>query len=383
VKIKYKAANGTGETRHMSQTSRLLRASAVASTAIVAAVALVACSKKHDATQSAARVDSTEITVHQINYRLQRERVRSDQMDAASRKVLEQLIDEQLVVEKAEKNKLDKQPDAEQALAAARRDVLAHAYIEQVGQSVPPPAEDTLHRYFDDNPALFADRRIYTLHEFLARVPAEQIPALQALIDSGKPAADAVAWMNAQNVVFREQQGAHPAEQVPLGSLKQLSTLAEGHGMLASAGNQVHITYVVSSEPQPVTFERAKGAIAQYLTVEARRKATEGNLAALRGSAKIQYAAEYQALAASQPTDITTKDIAATAPVQAPAGQRVSLPTSAAAGEQVTLPTAGSGVQVTLPNAMAPGVRVSLPDAPASRVEVRLPPQGGSDGGKK
>ena len=383
MKINDEAVDGLEEARHMTPMSRVPRVAALAGTVIAVAVMLAACSKKHDATQSAARVDGTEITVHQINYRLQRERVRSDQMDVASRKVLEQLIDEQLVVEKAEKNKLDKQPDTEQALAAARRDVLARAYIEQVGQGVPPPTEDVMHRYFDDNPALFSNRRVYTLHEFLARMPAEQIPTLQALVDSGKPAADVVAWMNAQNIAFREQQGAHPAEQVPLGSLKQLSALADGHGMLVSAGNQVHITYLVSSDPQPVAFERAKPAIAQFLTVEARRKATEGNLAALQGSAKIQYAAAYQALAVSQGPGITTQDIAASAPEAIASNSHVTLPDAGAASRiQVTLPGASTtNVQVTLPTT-TPGVRVSLPVA-ASSVEVRLPPQTGSDAGKK
>jgi EpsD family peptidyl-prolyl cis-trans isomerase len=383
VKIKYEAVDGLEEARHMTPMSRVPRVAALTGMAIAIAVMLAACGKKHDATQSAARVDGTEITVHQINYRLQHERVRSDQMDAASHKVLEQLIDEQLVVEKAEKDKLDKQPEGEQALAAARRDVLAHAYIEQVGQGVPPPTEDMLHQYFDDNSALFSNRRIYTLHEFLARVPVEQIPALQALVDSGKPSSDVVAWMKAQNVAFREQEGSHPAEQVPLGSLKQLSTLADGHGMLASAGNQVHITYLVSSDPQPVAFDRAKPAISQFLTVEARRKATEGNLAALRSAAKIQYAAEYQALGVSQGPDITTRDIAASAPDAIASNSHVSLPdTGAGSRVQVALPAAsGTSVQVTLPTT-TPGVRVSLPVA-ASSVEVRLPPQTGSDAGKK
>ncbi len=376
----------------MTQMSRLARVTTLVALTVVAGATLIACSKKQkEVTQSAARVDGNEITVHQINYRLQRERnLRPEQMDAASRKVLEQLIDEELLVDKAEKDKLDKAPDAQQAMAAARRDVLAHAYIEQVGFAVPAPTENVLHRYYDDNPGLFSDRRIYTLHEFLGRVPADQIPALKALVDAGKPVADVTEWLKSHNFPFREQEGVHPAEQVPLGALKDLAALPDGHGLVVSAGDQVHITYVVKSESQPVAYERAKPAISQFLTIEARRKATETSLAALKSAAKIEYSAPYASLAASAPT-LTTKDIPTDVPAPSPDAARVSLPDAgAASGVQVTLPAQStssvrvslpgtaptSSVQVTLPS-QAPGVRVSLPTA-ASSVEVRLPPQTGA-----
>ncbi len=368
----------------MKQLSRLSRRSALAVVTILAAAALVACGQKKEVTQSAARVDGTEITVHQIKFLVQREHLRPDQADAAGSRALEKLIDTQLLVEQAEKEKLDKDPVGAQAMDAARRDVLAHAYLEQVGFAVPAPTEDLLHRYFDDNAALFSNRRIYTLHEFLGRVPPEQIPALKAMIDGGKPYPDVTAWLKSQNFPFREQEGVHPAEQVPLNSLKVLAGLPDGRGMMISAGNQVHVTYVVTSQPQPVTYEKAKGAISQFLSVEARRKATEGNLAALRSAAKITYAAPYESLAASQGAGITTRDIAASAPEPIASSSHIVLPDAqASSGVQVSLPTATtSSVQVTLPNSTTPGVHVSLPTAESS-VRVSLPPQPGTESGKK
>ena len=373
-----------GKTVHM--TSRRVAASRAAWTATVVAstLLLAACSgHKKDATQSAARVDGTEITVHQIKYRLQRERgVRPEQQDEASRKILEQLIDEQLIVERAEKVKMDMEPAAQQALDAARREVLARAYVEQAALSVPSPTEASMHAYYDDNPPLFAQRRIYTLQEYLAQVPEDKLAALRALVDAGKPPAEVEAWLKAQNAPFRGQESTHPAEQIPFASLKALSDVKDGQGFVVSSGNQVHVTYVTRTTAAPVEFERAKPAIGQFLAVEARRKVTESNLAALRTSAVIDYAAPYQALAASGPALATTHDIEA-APIQAASGTRVSLPAQdASAGVQVTLPaTQTSSVQVTLPPTQ--GVRVSLPATPASSVEVRLPAQTPPDASKK
>ena len=369
----------------MTTKSTTMRHTLMTATVVSSALLLAACTgHKKEATQSAARVDGTEITVHQINYRLQRERgLRPEQMEQAGRKVLEQLIDEQLIVERAEKVKMDMEPGAEQALDAARREVLARAYVEQAAQSVPAPTDDAMHAYFDSNDALFAHRRVYTLQEYLAKVPEDKIPELRTLVDAGKPTVDIEAWFKANNAPFRGQQGTHPAEQIPLNSLKALAATQDGHGLLATAGNQVHVTFITASTMAPVTFDKAKPAIGQFLNVEARLKVTEANLAALMTSGKIEYSAAYQALAASGPALATTKDMDAAAQITAASGTRVTLPAAdISSGVQVTLPTTStSSVQVTLPTTQ--GVRVSLPTTPASSVEVRLPAQTTSDAPKK
>jgi hypothetical protein len=168
-----------------------------------------------------------------------------------------------------------------------------------------------------------------------------------------------------------------------MNSLKQLAATQDGHGLVVSAGSQVHVTYITASTSAPVTFDRAKPAIGQFLTVDARRKVTESNLAALRTAAKIDYAPQYAALAASGPALATTKDIESNSQIPAANGERVTLPApNSSSGVQVTLPnTATSSVQVSLPQTQ--GVRVSLPTAPASSVQVRLPAQTAPDAPKK
>ena len=368
----------------MTNNNTMLRRAAWTAGMVGVTLLLAACGHKKEATQSAARVDGTEITVSQINFLLQRDRtLRPEQREEAGHKVLSQLIDEQLLVERAEKIKMDQQPEAQQALLAARREVLARAYVEQAAMTVSQPTDQAIHAYFDGNDALFTNRRVYTLQEYLARVPEAQIPALRALVEGGKQPADIEAWLKAQNAPFRGQQSTHAAEQIPLSSLKQLAATQDGHGLVISAGDQVHITFITSSVSQPVTFERAKPAIDQFLSVESRRKVTEANMAALKSSGKIEYAPQFAALAASGPALATTKDIESTAQIPASNGTHVTLPEpNSSSGVQVTLPTTTtSGVQVTLPQTQ--GVRVSLPTAPASSVEVRLPPQTAPDAPKK
>jgi EpsD family peptidyl-prolyl cis-trans isomerase len=123
--------------------------------------------------QVAARVNSGDITVHQINFVLQQDRgVRPDQAEAAGKRVLETLIDQELAVQKAVELKLDRDPQIVQALEAARREVLARAYRERVTQGSPRPSPDELRRFYDATPALFKERRVYSLQELVIDAPA-------------------------------------------------------------------------------------------------------------------------------------------------------------------------------------------------------------------
>ena len=122
----------------------------IISTLLIPSVALgiAACGSKETekpkpATQIAAKVNSGEISVHQLNYVL----TRTPGAGAASaetapkirRDVLNRLIDQELAVEKAIEKKLDRSPDVLLALENARREILARAYVEQVTAAAPKP----------------------------------------------------------------------------------------------------------------------------------------------------------------------------------------------------------------------------------------------------
>ena len=125
---------------------------------------LAACGGKDEkkaATQVAAKVNSEEISVHQINFVLARTpgagNVKPEQAPAVRREILNKLIDQQLAVEQALAKKLDRSPDVIMAIDAARRDILARAYIEQLNAGRSKPTNDEAKAYFVEHPQLFAD----------------------------------------------------------------------------------------------------------------------------------------------------------------------------------------------------------------------------------
>ena len=120
---------------------------------LLIAALIVGCGDKKDgaatgekaATQVVARVNGTELTTHQVNYALQRvPNLDKDQTKAASLQVVRNLVNQEVIAQKALSDKLDRDPAVVQALDAARRQILAEAYMSRkLGEpAVPSDAGD-------------------------------------------------------------------------------------------------------------------------------------------------------------------------------------------------------------------------------------------------
>lgn len=344
-----------------------MRRCALAAPPLACAIALAGCGGgHHGTTQAVARVDGHEITVLQLGQALAHTPgVRADNQEAASRAVLERLIDLQVLVDQAAKDKLDQDPGVRQALDAVRRELLARAWLEQVGQAA-PPTDDAIRRFYDDNDALFTHRRIYAMHSLLATVPDALLPDLKTRVGAGADRATLGQWFAEHHLAVAERDGERPAEDVPLPLLKALATLPDGHGVMVNAGDHVEVMFVDSSTVSPVSFEQARPRIVAALTRQAREQAARTSLQAVKTGAKIEYLGAYAALgAASAPALPTSGQLAASAAQSA----------ASAGADPVRLPASASAdaARVSLPASDAqPQVRVDAP-APAADTRVHLP----------
>ena len=195
-------------------------------TAAVMALLVAGCGdKKKPAGEAsvAATVNKEGITAPQIEFVLKQQRgLKPEQVDNASKQILERLIDQELAVQRAGRLKLDREPRILQQLEAARREVLSRAYLEQAGDAAPKPTPEEVAKYYDDQPALFKDRRIYNLQEFAVEARADQIPALHSRLEASKNVADFIEFLKANDFRFNGNQAVRAAEQLPLASLRPL-----------------------------------------------------------------------------------------------------------------------------------------------------------------
>ena len=254
--------------------SKIARTSAKApaqrsTTALVVTTLALACSalmlagcgdkKEKAASQTAAKVNKDEVTVHQINYVLQQQRgLRPEQADAASRQVLERLVDQQLALQKADDQKLDRDPRVVQQLEAARREILSRAYLEKVGENAPKPTAEEIKKYYDDKPALFRERRVYNIQEIAIEAKPEQLEDLRAKLAAAKDINAFLEYLKANEIRFSGNQAVRAAEQLPLQSLEQFAKMKDGQAMVVPAANGMQVVLLAGSRSQPVGEEQAR-----------------------------------------------------------------------------------------------------------------------------
>ena len=271
-------------------------------TGIALAVLLTACGDKKDkdkpATQTAAKVNKEEITVHQINAVLQQQRgLKPEQAEEAGRRALERLIDQELAVQKSAELKVDRDPRVLQALEAARREIIARAYVVKIGEGATKPAPAEIKAYYDANPALFKDRRVYQLQELTIEAAPEQIETLRAKLQAAKNIGEFVEYLKASNIKYVANQAVRAAEQLPMVALPALAKMKDGQAMFNTTPTGAQVLVLAGSRAQAVDEERAGKAIEQFLLNERKRKIVADDLKALRGAARIAYAGKYAASA--------------------------------------------------------------------------------------
>ena len=293
---------------HASAQPRAIRMMALLPV-VLAAVLATGCGDKgkseEKATQAAARVNGSEITVHQINQILERQQgLRPEQADAASRNILEGLIDQQLAVDKAEEQKLDRDPQIMQLLEATRRNILARAYLERTSTAgAGTPGGDEIRKYFDEKPALFSQRKLYALQEFTIPATPEQTKATIELLKKVRTPAEYGEVLKASGLKFTTQQVTQAAEGLPLAIVDQLAKVNDGESLFVTAKDGFKAILVIASRPQPVTFDQAKPAIEQFLTAERRRLFAQKEVKSMRDAAKIEYLGKFAEKPASAPAN--------------------------------------------------------------------------------
>ena len=299
---------------------------------MLAAAGLSACGNKAregKPGQALASVNGAEITVLQLNEELQRAAVGPAQQEAASKQLLQVLIDRQLLQTEAAREKLDRDPKVMQAIERAKALIVAQAYLQKrVGNQVRPTAAE-VEDYYNKNPQFFAHRQQFNMNELLIAT-GDLTPELKAAADASKTLEQLAAWMEAHKVKFgRTQVARSTADLTPEMSAKLLS-LPKGQLFIVKEGERSLLISIAEIREAPVTLETASQQIEQFLFNKRNKDGATAELDRLRASAKIEY------LNKSLAMDAKPAPAATAAP--APSLGATATPASPAAGS----PAAGS-----------------------------------------
>ena len=271
----------------------------IAAVTTLAAIALLigGCgdSKKSEkALQTAAKVNKEEITVHQINFVLQRQQgLKPEQAEAAGKQVLERLIEQELAVQKAQDLKLDRDPRVVQQIEAAKREIIARAYVDRVGESVAKPTAEEITTYYNDKPALFKERRVYTLQEIAIEAKPEQFELIRSKLSAAKSLNEFAEFLKTAEFRFSGNQAVRAAEQLPMAGLDAIARMKDGDSAISQTPTGLNVLFLASSRAQPVDEVRAKPAIEAFLSNQRKTELVQKDIKALRDGAKVEYVGKF------------------------------------------------------------------------------------------
>lgn len=263
--------------------------------ALAMAVSFYGCDKKAgESAEAAAKVNGNAISVAMLEHEVKKlGEMSPEQHQQAANKVLKNLVDQDLLVQKAVAEKLDQDSGVILALEEARRRILSQAYVEKITANVPKPTEQEVSDYYNQHPELFSERRLYRLQEINIQVTPENTEAVKTQLAAAHSLDDFVQWLREQKIPARISQTTKAAEQLPIELLPRLAQMRDGQAMTVKAPNALNILVMAGSQSQPVTLDQAKESIERFVTNNKKREAAAAALKDIRAQAKVEYLGAY------------------------------------------------------------------------------------------
>jgi EpsD family peptidyl-prolyl cis-trans isomerase len=258
-------------------------------------LAVAGCGKESTAKQSTqvvAKVNDSEITVHQVNQVLKASGTGSLAKGASS-KVVDSLIDQELLVQKAISNHLDRDPQVVMALENARRQILSQSYVQRQVLVHTPIDAKAKQDYYQQNPDLFAKRHIYQFQIFNLETPKLD-PALNTALEQALKPDQVRELLKQYQVKFQEETMTKPAEQLPLEMLGAFAKAKIGDIIIVpQAQSKLLLMQLTNLAERPVSLEQAQAQIERFLVNTRNKQTLDDHLNQLRAEATISYPGDF------------------------------------------------------------------------------------------
>ena len=261
--------------------------------ALLTMTVTVGCGDHHDS-RVAARVNGHSIRSDQIDQALSGlGHLSPEQTRRVTGQLLRAMVEERLLEREAIKRGIDRDPQVVQALDAERRQILAQSYLERQTARVAKPTEAEIAAYFQKNPALFAQRRVYRLQELSILTTPADLTAIRQALSRAQTLEDFVQWIKEHKLPTQAAQSLKPAEQLPMELLSRLSGMHPGQAIDSMQDGRLSILFLIDARSEPRTLAQARDDIERYLTNARKHKAALALSRQLHDQAKIEYLGDY------------------------------------------------------------------------------------------
>lgn len=261
--------------------------------AVLAGLLLAGCGMHHtantsDGSQVVVKVNDKEITINQVNTAL-------DSVDAptitpeVTRTTVDRLVNEELLVQAALKNRLDRDPGVVQAMESARRQVLAQSFASRSVFARVTPSQAQEEDYYRTNPALFEERKLFQLTAFTVE-KSDLTDKVRAALDEAHGVDQVRAILDKHQIRYATQITSLVPEQLPPERLPLFAQAKVGDLLVTDEDpGQQRLMCITGAVDSPVSLEHARPLIRRYLVYKGREAAMDRFLKQTKATAKITY----------------------------------------------------------------------------------------------
>lgn len=265
----------------------IVRVSWMAATA--AAMLLAGCSKGAPEGQVVARVNGDEITQSELNTEITAAGVPADARTKVMPEVLQRVIDRKLLVQAAEKDKLDQDPEYLLVRQRAEELLLAQNYLQRQSRSASQqPSADEVEAYLRSHPALTDQRQMLTLDQvrFPAPTDAKQLQALRTVQTMDQ----LLSLLQSRNIQFQRDTVQADTATIPDDLLTSINKLKPGEPVVILGGPVLTAAVVTNRQPAPSAGAEVAEIAKRRMVAEAVGTRLKQQNTALRQGAEIEYA---------------------------------------------------------------------------------------------
>jgi len=252
---------------------------------------LTACGEKENKNgQALVSVNGDEITIPQLNEELAQDNnpggSGQDQIKQR-KKALENLVDRQLLTNKAMQGGLNRDLEILLNLERVKSQILAQAYLKKHIESTPPPSEVEIAAFYNAHPDSYSHRKIYEMKE-LAIDSADYNAKTQEAIDGAKSLDDVISWFEIHRIKNSVSQTVRNSSDIPEPVVQKANNSDSPQiFVLSDSGKTMFIT-LTPIKDSPVSLQEASAGISDFLINKKNDDAAEAMLRRLRAEAKIE-----------------------------------------------------------------------------------------------
>lgn len=251
---------------------------------------LTACSNSEPdgkQTQVVAKVNGDEITVHQINGEMQRLQVPVANPQLVAKKMLNSLIDRQLLVQEAVKLNLDRTPEVMQLVDTARSQIYAQAYLASKVSKLVPATEKEIQQFMVEHPEVFSRRKVFNTADIVfVNDPSKiDINQLQTSVSDAK---ELKSWLNSHNIQFEVTEETIPTEELPREAVGVADQVKVGDLLFMHDEVKVVARSIQNVTDAPLTEQQAKGMATKVVNERKRQQLILDEVQRLKKMAQIE-----------------------------------------------------------------------------------------------